>query len=264
MSRLRAAGDTDGIIGVWATASRRSFPVCNTGGPDQPSPCAPLEGRNRGQGGDDDDDDDGSNASKGTQVSRLASPLFNEALNPLRVKDLYNATDPTTDERRVEFIRNPGTSQSADAIVPRLRDFIPCTDLVNRNDQVASWLLGYPAGVVNGFPGNRETQTARPAIADMIRLNYNIPPSAVQNPLGVLGGDFAGMPNGRRVGDDTVDILLKLWGGTLQANFGGTACPAAFALTDNIPNNDVPYLSVFPYLGLPHEGFDHAHPHSQP
>jgi len=255
--RLRAAGDTDGIIGVWATASRRNLPVCNTGSVDSPGPCAPLEVANAPLGQPA--------PGKGTQVSRLANPLFNEALDPLRVKDLYNATDPTADERdRLQFILNPGTSQSNNALIPRLKDFIPCTDLTNRNDQVASWMLGYPAGVVNGFPGNRETQTTRPAIAEMMRLNYNIPPSLVPNPLGVLGGDFAGMPNGRRVTDSTVQILLKLWAGALQGNFGGTACPAALALTDNILANDVPYLSVFPYLGLPHDGFNHTHTHQGP
>ena len=125
-------------------------------------------------------------------------------------------------------------------------------------------MLGYPPGVVNGFPGNRETQSSKPAIADELRLNYNIPPSPVPNPLGVVGGDFAGFPNGRRVTDDATDILLKLWGGVFQANFGGTACPAAAALTDNVSANDVPFLPVFPYLGLPHEGFSHTHGHGQP
>lgn len=267
-ARLRAAGDTDGIIGVWATASRRSLPFCNTGGPENPSACAPLE--------------DGTYSRvvpvKGPQVSRLANPLFNEALNPLRVKDLYNAIEPTADERNsLQFILNPGTSQSPDAIVPRLRALILCTDVTNRRDQVASWMQGYPAGVVYpggvvppipipalAFPGNRETQTQRPVVADMIRLNYNIPPAIIQNPLGVLAGDYAGMPNGRRVGDNTVDILLKLWGGTLQAAFGGNACPLAAALTDNMPLNDAAYLSAFPYLGLPHEGFTHTHTHNIP
>jgi len=248
-ARLRAAGDTDGIIGVWSTASRTRHPVCNSQNLHDNQPCiAP-----------------GTNSGTGTQVSRLSNPLFNEFLDPIRLKDLYNATTPSQDERNIfPGILNPASVQGPNTLVQQLTEFTRCTDTLNRRDQVASFMLGYPAGVVNGFPGNRETQTANPAIADEMRLNYNIPPSPVENPLGVLAGDFAGMPNGRRVADDSVDILLKLWGGIIQPNFGGTPCPAAAALTDSVNANDVPYLRVFPYLGLPHEGFTHTHTHNQP
>lgn len=256
-SRLRAAGDTDGIVGVWAAASRVRMPVCNTvnGQPgatptigDQNTPCTAISRTN----------------GTGTQVSRLANPLFSEFLNPIRAKDFYNASRPKDDERNIApFILNPATTQGPNTLVQQLKDFTQCTDTVNRQDQIASWMLGYPAGVVNGFPGNRETQTARPAVADMMRLNYNIPPTpAGGNPLGVLAGDFAGFPNGRRIPDDSVDILLKLWGGVIQDKFGGTPCAVpAGALTDNVQVNDVPYLNQFPYLGLPHEGFSHRHRH---
>ncbi|MGI9045272.1 MAG: DUF4331 domain-containing protein [Burkholderiales bacterium] len=248
-ARLRAAGDTDGIIGVWSTASRTRHPVCNSQGASGNQPCI-LPGVNNGVG---------------TQVSRLSNPLFSEFLNPIRSKDLYNATTPSQDANNIlPGILNPATVQGPNTLVQQLTEFTRCTDTLNRRDQVASWMLGYPAGVVNGFPGNRETQTANPAISDQMRLNYNIPPSAVENPLGVLAGDFAGMPNGRRVGDDSVDILLKLWGGVIQPNFGGNPCPAAAALTDAVDANDVSYLRQFPYLGLPHEGFTHTHIHNQP
>ncbi len=248
-ARLRAAGDTDGRIGVWSTASRTRHPVCNSQNLFDNQPCIKP----------------GTNSGTGTQVSRLSNPLFNEFLDPIRLKDLYNATTPSQDAKNIfPGILNPATVQGPNTLVQQLTEFTRCTDTLNRRDQVASWMLGYPAGVVNGFPGNRETQTAFPAIADEMRLNYNIPPSAVENPLGVLAGDFAGMPNGRRVGDDSVDILLKLWGGVIQLNFGGTPCPAAAALTDNVNANDVPYLRVFPYLGLPQEGFNHTHTHNQP
>jgi len=258
-SRLRAAGDTDGIIGVWAAASRVRFPVCNTqnGQPgttptigEQNTPCTAISKSN----------------GTGTQVSRLANPLFSEFLNPIRAKDFYNAIRPKDDELKISpYILNPATTQGPNTLVQQLRDFTQCTDTVNRQDQIASWMLGYPAGVVNGFPGNRETQTATPAIADLMRLNYNIPPTPLGgNPLGVLAGDFAGMPNGRRVPDDSVDILLKLWGGVIQDRFGGTPCEPAGALSDNVAGNDVPYLNQFPYLGLPQEGFSHRHRHEDP
>jgi len=82
----------------------------------------------------------------------------------------------------------------------------------------------------------------------------------------LLNGDFAGFPNGRRVADDSVDILLRLWGGELQREFSsGVDCAViASRLTDNVDANDVSYLPVFPYLGLPHEGFNHTHIHNQP
>lgn len=259
-ARLRAAGDTDGIIGVWAAASRVRLPVCNTlnGKPDsttgpigdQNTPCTAISKSN----------------GKGTQVSRLANPLFSEFLNPIRAKDFYNASRPKDDERNIApYILNPATTQGPNTLVQQLRDFTQCTDTVNRHDQIASFMLGYPAGVVNGFPGNRETQTSRPALADLMRLNYNIPSvPGGGNPLGVLAGDFAGFPNGRRVSDDSVDILVKLWGGVIQDRFGGTPCEPAAALNDGVPANDVPYLQQFPYLGLPQEGFNHRHRHEDP
>ncbi len=260
-ARLRAAGDTDGIIGVWATASRKSFPVCNAQSVRANQLCINLVDGNGTRNGEGDEDDNGN----ATQVSRLSNPLFNEFLDPIKAKDFYNATEPTKDASNIyPFILNPATQQGPNTLTQQLREFTRCTDTLNRRDQVASFMLGYPAGVVNGFPGNRETQTLNPAIADEMRLNYNIPPSLVQNPLGLLAGDFAGFPNGRRVADDSVDILLKLWGGVIQANFGGTPCPVAAALTDNVNANDVPFLLQFPYLGLPQEGFSHTHTHNQP
>ena len=260
-SRLRAAGDTDGIIGVWAASSRVRFPVCHTqnGKPgttqtigNQNTPCSVISKTN----------------GTGTQVSRQANPLFSEFLNPIRAKDFYNAIRPKDDELNIApYILNPATTQGPNTLVQQLRDFTQCTDTVNRQDQIASWMLGYPAGVVNGFPGNRETQTTRPAIADLMRLNYNIPPRpfGAQDPMGILNGDFAGMPNGRRVADDSVDILLRIWGGELQDMFGGNDCSVqASRLTDNVASNDVPFLNQFPYLGLPQEGFSHRHRHEDP
>ena len=84
--------------------------------------------------------------------------------------------------------------------------------------------------------------------------------------MGVLNGDFAGMPNGRRVADDSVDILLRIWGGELQSKFGSSVdCSVqASRLSDNVAANDVPFLNQFPYLGLPQEGFSHRHRHEDP
>jgi hypothetical protein len=95
----------------------------------------------------------------------------------------------------------------------------------------------------------------------MLRLNMAIPPStgAAYSRLGVVGGDLAGFPNGRRAGDDVVDIALR-------AMAGGTPLTPAFNMTpnntlgDGVDQNDVAYLSEFPYLAAPHPGLDTAGP----
>jgi len=70
---------------------------------------------------------------------------------------------------------NPATEQRPNTLVQQLRECTRYTDVLNRRDQIATWMLGYPAGVVRGFPGNFETQTKTPVDADELRLNYNIP-----------------------------------------------------------------------------------------
>jgi len=283
-SVFKDAGDTDGIIGVWATASRVGYPVCRTQGASDgqsgDSNAGRTQGGTNGQSGDSNGGrsqggsadqpsaptgacDVAAEHGNGVQVSRLSNPLFNEFLDPIKAKDLYNATRPDEDRRNIyPYILNPSTAQGPNTLTQQLKEFVKCTDTTNRKDQVAAWMQGFPAGVVNGFPGNRDTQSAQPAIADEMRLNYNIPPSVVQNRLGVLAKDFAGMPNGRRVGDDAVDILLHIWGGQIQSDFGGTPCLAAAALTDGVNGPDVPFLTTFPYLGTPHDGYSHDHDHN--
>ena len=87
----------------------------------------------------------------------------------------------------------------------------------------------------------------------MLRLNVAIPPTANPDPIGVLRGDNAGFPNGRRVGDDVTDIALRVMAGatplTPAFNTGTNA-----QLTDGVNANDVPYLDDFPFLGTPHPG----------
>ena len=98
-------------------------------------------------------------------------------------------------------------------------------------------------------------QPANVRAAEMLRLNMMIPPATNSSfsRLGVLGGDVAGFPNGRRPGDDVLDIVL-------QAAAGATPLTPSFnrspnnTLGDGINGNDVPYLSTFPYLGIPHAG----------
>ena len=116
-----------------------------------------------------------------------------------------------------------------------------------RNDLVTIFLTG--------IPGLNQPPNVRPS--EMLRLNTGIPPvspnSGGYSNLGVLGGDIAGFPNGRRVGDDVLDIAVR-------AVAGATPLTPAFnrspnnTLGDGVNGNDVPYQAVFPYLGVPQPG----------
>ena len=86
--------------------------------------------------------------------------------------------------------------------------------------------------------------------ADTLKINLGVPPSASPNRFGVLGGDLAGFPDGRRLGDDVVDATLRVVGGALI----GKPLP----LGDGVDQNDVPFRTTFPYVAPPHSGFDSA------
>jgi hypothetical protein len=105
-----------------------------------------------------------------------------------------------------------------------------------------------------------EGVTMRPGevISDQLRLNVAISPTPIYavNRLGVLGGDLAGFPNGRRPYDDTVDIALRVVAGVLVPEFN--VAPNN-QLGDGVDGPDVPYIAGFPYLGTPHSGFSHVH-----
>ena len=171
------------------------------------------------------------------QVSRLGNPLVNEAVIDLARKDAFNGLEPTGDAVALDRVTDPE--------VPKLLKAIFNVDSPPppRNDLVAIFLTG--------IPGLNQPPNVRPS--EMLRLNVAIPPASNPDRMGVLGGDVAGFPNGRRVGDDVFDIVL-------QAAAGATPLTPAFnrqpnnRLGDNINRNDVAYLNQFPYLGTPHAG----------
>lgn len=250
-SRLTAAGGT-GTIGVWASASRQSTNVLN--------------------------DQTGTETDSGPQVqiSRLGNPLVNEVLIPLRKKDLYNFTRPQNDLANIrEEIVNPGTSQSAAALIPVLNSITACTPTTGRADLELALLKGIDPATAQALAaavpslapfaaagGNQIGQN--PAVADMLRLNYTVAPSSSPNVLGLLGGDPAGFPNGRRVYDDVTDIDLKAAAGAILHVLGAIQCAASLTLTDNVDAFTIPpahrYLGVFPYLGLPYDGYNEGGP----
>ncbi len=227
-SRLAGTG-SGGVIGVWASASRKRTTVL----------------REDGRPADTSD--------RWVQVSRLGNPLVNEVRIPLRAKDLYNASEPANDGANfADYIVNPGKTQGGGSLVAVLNSVTTCTPLNDRADLQLALLTGIPGGTIPGFPGN-STGTTR---ADMLRLNYTIPPAATPNRLGLLGGDIAGFPNGRRIGDDVVDIELKAAAGAVLHVLGAIKCPVSLQLSDNVEGPDVPSLTRFPYLGTPHQGYD--------
>jgi hypothetical protein len=124
----------------------------------------------------------------------------------------------------------------------------------DRADLVAILLTGIPAGLIDGFQNfTGDTQ------ADMLRLNMAIPPTANPNRLGLLGGDLAGFPNGRRVGDDVVTIELRAVAGVTYPLVDPTFTPdgAASQIEDGTFKMPVRnFLDKFPYLGTPYSGYD--------
>jgi hypothetical protein len=119
-----------------------------------------------------------------------------------------------------------------------------------RADLVAILLTGLPGGVVPGF----QNYTG-PVIADMLRLNVAVPPSSSPNPGGIVGGDLAGYPNGRRPLDDVVAIELRAIAGATYPLVAPSYTPdaAASLLTDG--TTAPAFAATFPYLGTPHSGF---------
>ncbi len=172
------------------------------------------------------------------QVSRLGNPLVNEVVVPLGTKDTFNGLEPTGDAAALSFVTNP--------ILPPLLTalFGVQTPPTLRNDLVTIFLTG--------IPGLNQIGTS-PRPSEMLRLNTAIPPSPRPHRLGVLAGDLAGFPNGRRVGDDVVDIALQAMAGATPLTPNFVRAPNNL-LGDGVDGNDREYLPVFPFLNTPHPG----------
>jgi hypothetical protein len=185
------------------------------------------------------------------QVSRLANPLINEVVIPLGRKDRWNATDPADDRRFVRHYRRPELAALVNLLYPALPD-VPET---GRDDLVTILLTGVPG---LNFTGNTK--------ADLLRLNTGIAPTAAVgagNRLAVLEGDVAGFPNGRRLEDDVTDIEIRAvacgYGAFLAVQFGLCNLSPNNQLGDGVDANDRPFLTTFPYVATPHQGYEHDH-----
>ncbi|MQA22673.1 DUF4331 domain-containing protein [Rugamonas rivuli] len=226
-SCLTAAGSSDPVIGGWTTASVRQARLLN------PTPNTSTASKEGGAW---------------TQVSRLGMPLVNEVVIGLKDKDTFNSSKPSGDAQFATYVTNP----TLPALIEILYGSAGAKAPTNfpRNDLVAAFLTG-----VKGL-----NQPATVVASEMLRLNTSTPAVAMgaQNRLGVIGGDNAGFPNGRRPGDDVVDIALRVVMGklcTLNLGCAPADAPAGgLHFTDGAYLDDSYFTAAFPYLKTPIAG----------
>jgi len=219
---VEPATSTAATIGVWATTSRRTVTVRR----------APLPANSSGSW---------------SQIQRMGNPLINELLVGTGFKDRFSMDRPKNDSQFASFFLDPTLARVINAatggVVPIPTP--PRTDLL-------------PA--VTYAPPIAAPGTPTGPVADLLRLNTGVAPTlpAVQSRLGLLGGDAAGWPNGRRLGDDVTDIALRLVAGVLAGPpFSNNGLNNR--LGDGVNTNDVPYRTTFPYLANSPSGRDRRH-----
>ena len=215
-------------VGIWTMASRRKARVLT------------------GTGGS------GTETGPYVQVSRLGNPLFNEVLVPLAQKDRWNASIPANDSAYANGVAHPELASLLNVLYPGAFPNLAAYSKP-RADLEAILLTGIPAGVVSSSFSTLTGTTQ----ADMLRLNLAIPPATSPNPLGVVGGDIAGFPNGRRVMDDVVTIELHAIAGATIPLVDPTFTPdkAIADVSDGLSGAGLTFLNAFPYLGTPYSGY---------
>ncbi|MEA2141729.1 MAG: hypothetical protein QOI64_159 [Solirubrobacteraceae bacterium] len=207
--RVAGASASNAVVGVWASAERRRLQVVN----------------------DDRGLDLREKRSPWVQVSRLGNPLINELVIPLALKDKFNRTQPKDD------LANFGRYALAPFPAAALNQLFDLGIKETGRTDIVQALL-------TGVPGLTQIGT-KPAPADTLKINLGVAPAATENRFGVIGGDTAGFPNGRRLGDDVVDITLRVVGGYLVPEAqGGKKLP----LGDGVDRNDQDFLATFPYV----------------
>jgi hypothetical protein len=172
---------------------------------------------------------------------------------PLGLKDRWNVRYPVDDKAFLSNVQQPELASLLPVLYPNVFPNLAALK-APRADLVAILLTGLPAGVVPGF----QNYTGK-TLADQLRLNVAIPPTT-SNPsrFGLLGGDPAGFPNGRRVFDDVVSIELRAIAGVTYALVDKSYKPdaAAGVLTEGLTPAAGRYQDTFPYLAPPLDGFD--------
>jgi len=240
---LKGAGN--GVIGAWTTSSIRQVRVLN------PNATFAKPDVNGGAY---------------TQLSRLSAPLVNELVIGIPDKDHFNSSSPYMDAQFATYVTNPTLPALLNLLFlapvnATLGATLPTLAPTNfpRNDLVAAFLTG--------FKGVNQMSTV--TASEMMRLNTGVPatPAATQSTFGVVGNDLAGFPNGRRPGDDIVDIELRVAMGALcypipvagvPTNLGlcspSDAAVGNVAFTDGAPVSALNFDQTFPYLQIPFPG----------
>ncbi|MEO6656065.1 MAG: DUF4331 domain-containing protein [Pyrinomonadaceae bacterium] len=232
------------VIGVYSTASRQSTQVIAADGTR-------------------------SNSGPFIQVSRLGNPLINEVIIPLGLKDAFNSIRPSVDgtiPAVVSAVLDPELAKLLVAV-----GAVPSTPPAPRNDIAQITVLGIPVNGVTGPNYTTVIQGNDGVPHEEMRLNMGIAPTAYGSAsfsrLGILGGDPAGYPNGRRVEDDVTDISLRVVAGGTPFTPSHNS-PPNNTLGDGVSGNDVSinpitgvptaggydYLQRFPYLAPPQQG----------
>jgi Domain of unknown function (DUF4331) len=203
------------VVGVWSTTDRQRVTVLGRGSQ-----------RSR-------------RSNDWVQVSRLGNPLINEVVIPVGKKDKFNATSPADDARNFgRFALAPEPARLLNQL------FGLGVKETNRTDIVQALLTGLPG----------LTQISKNAVpADTLKINLGVPPAQNANRFGLLAGDQAGFPNGRRLCDDVTDIELRVIAGALlPADQGGKQIP----LGDGVDRPGKPARAQFPYVGQANDGFN--------
>jgi hypothetical protein len=191
------------------------------------------------------------------QVSRLGAPLVNEIVIGLKDKDNFNMSEPKDDGQFADYVTNPTLPALLGTLYADAG--VQAPTVYPRADLVAAFLTGV-AGV-------NQQKTVTPS--EMLRLNTAIPatPKAMQNSLGALecfvkgtlvvsnpSCDPAGFPNGRRPGDDVVDIELRVAMGALLPDGRGVPTSARLPYTDGVLVEASQFDQAFPFLTPPLPG----------
>jgi hypothetical protein len=194
-----------------------------------------------------------SEAGPWVQVSRLATPLFNEVLIPMARKDEWNSDHPHGDKEYLPFVQHPELAKLLTILYPKRLSNLEKLS-APREDLVAILLTGIPGGVISGF----QNASNKGVFADMLRLNVAVPPTKSPKPLAVLEGDLAGYPNGRRLTDDAGAISLRAVAGAALALVEPSFKPDAAAglLEQGLEPLSIRAQGTFPYVGTPHSGFN--------
>lgn len=221
--KLHPANAPLATIGVWGTTSRPQTKIYRAPG-DPPLLNSRL-----------------------TQIQRMANPLINEVLIGTGDKDKFSMSQPKDDAQFANYLLDPLLPRALNAIYTDALPIPPAprTDLLP--------LVTYAPPIA--APG-----TLAGPVADLLRLNTGVPPTpATQRKRnGLLAGDPAGFPNGRRLSDDVTDIALRVVAGVLTGDPKFSGFPHN-SLGDGVNVNDVPYRENFPYLGLAHSGRGSRH-----